>query len=109
MLAVRYVALVALVFWLGATITVLADTLVGDIFRNFHLIALACGAVVFAALFVMKFVGPPPHAFKPRAAIVFVMLVIAAYGAFFTRSSTPMLLVNAVLGLVLLMWYVTEP
>jgi hypothetical protein len=108
MFAVRYVALAALVLWLAATIAVLAPTLLSDIFRRFDLLGLACGAIVFAALFVMKFVGPPPHAFVPRAAIVFVMLVVAAYSGLFNRSSTALLVVNAVLGLVLLAWYVTE-
>jgi hypothetical protein len=109
MFAVRYVALAALALWLGATITVLAHTLLGDIFRGFDLVATACGAIVFVALFMMKFLGPPPPAFAPRAAIVFLMLAIAAYGALFNRSSSALLAVNTVLGLVLLAWYVTEP
>jgi len=51
----------------------------GTILRRFHYVAYACGAILYIALFVMKFVGPPPQAFVLRAAIVFVMLVVALY------------------------------
>jgi hypothetical protein len=108
MFAVRYVALVALVLWIGATATVLARTFLGDVFGGFDLVSLGCGAVVFACLFVMKFVGPPPHSFVPRAALVFIMLAVAAYAGFSNRESTALLAVNSVLGLVLLAWYVRE-
>jgi hypothetical protein len=109
MFIVRYVALAALVLWLGATVTVLARTLLGDIFRGFDLLSMACGAIVFVSLFIMKFVGPPPEGFVPRAIIVFVMLAIALYGGLLDRSATTLLAVNSVLGLVLLGWYVKEP
>jgi hypothetical protein len=101
MLAVRYVALAALVVWLGGMVILglvvapttfgvlqaadpangraFAGAVFGGILRRFHFVAYACGAILFFSLFVMKFVGPPPHAFVPRAAIVFVMLLIALY------------------------------
>ncbi len=101
MLAVRFVALTALVIWLGGMVIlgllvapstfrvlaaldpanglVLAGALFGEVLRQFHLLAYACGTVLFVALFVMKFMGPPPQAFIPRASIVFVMLVLSLY------------------------------
>jgi uncharacterized membrane protein len=101
MLAIRYVALAALVVWLGGMVILglvvapstfgvlqssdpangrmLAGAVFGTILRRFHFIAYACGAILFLSLFVMKFVGPPPPAFVARAAIVFVMLLIALY------------------------------
>src|SRR5262249_57296914 len=84
MVAVRYVALLALVVWLGGMVMlgavvapstfrvlqaadpaagrVLAGALFGEILRLFHLLAYACGALIILALVVMKFVGPPPPA-----------------------------------------------
>jgi len=101
MVAIRYVALAALVVWLGGMIVlglvvapstfrvlqahdagtgrVLAGALFGDILRQFSLIAYGCGATMMVCLFVMKFMGPPPRAFIPRAAIVALMLGLAAY------------------------------
>lgn len=101
MFAVRYLALAALVVWLGgmivlallvapstfrvlqahdaATGRVLAGALFGDILRHFYVLAYGCGAVIFLCLFIMKFVGPPPRAFALRAAIVAVMLALAVY------------------------------
>jgi len=101
MFVIRYVALAALVVWLGgmivlgvlvapstfrvlqaadpATGRVLAGALFGDILRQFYLLAYACGAVILFCLLVMKFMGPPPRAFVLRAAIVVVMLALAVY------------------------------
>ena len=103
MLAIRYVALSALVVWLGgmivlgllvapstfgvlqatapdaATGRMLAGAVFGEILRRFHILAYGCGAFLLASLFVMKFVGPPPQAFVARTAIVALMLAIALY------------------------------
>jgi len=101
MLAVRYLALTALVVWLGGMVIVglivapstfgvlqaadpangrmLAGAVFGTILRRFHYVAYACGAILYIALFVMKFMGPPPQAFVLRAVVVFVMLLIAIY------------------------------
>lgn len=101
MLAIRYVALVALVVWLGgmvvlglivapstfrvlqaqdpATGRVLAGAVFGAMLRQFHLLAYACGAIILVTLFIMKFMGPPPRAFVGRSAIVAVMLALAVY------------------------------
>ncbi len=99
MFVVRYVALLALVVWVGGMILlalivapstfgvlqaadpvsgrVLAGSLFGAILGNFHVVEYVCALVVLVCLFAIKFVGPPPHAFIPRVAIVAVMLMLA--------------------------------
>lgn len=101
MFAVRYIALAALVVWLGGMVIlgllvapstfgvlqaadptngrVLAGAVFGTILRRFHLVAYVCGTILFLSLFVMKFVGPPPQAWVGRAAIVFLMLLLSLY------------------------------
>jgi glucose dehydrogenase len=103
MLAVRYLALAALVVWLGGMIVLgllvapsifgvlqtatsdaaqgrmLAGATFGEILRRFHLLAYGCGCVLILCLLVMKLVGPPPQTFIPRIAIVVIMLGIALY------------------------------
>ena len=110
MLAIRYLALAALVVWLGGMVVlglivapttfrvlqeadpsggrVLAGALFGELLSQFHLLAYACGGVVLVALFVMKFLGPPPAAFVVRAAIVAAMLAIAVYSGVPCRASS---------------------
>ena len=111
MIAVRYVALAALAVWLGGmsvlvivvapsifrTLQALdpsvgnvqAGVVFGEALRSFHILAYTCGAIVLVCLFVMKFVGPPPRAFKLRAVIVGLMLAIAVYsGVPLTREIT---------------------
>lgn len=106
MFVVRYVALAALVLWLGAS--AVAHPVLGHLSGQLHWVAAACGGVILAALFVMKFVGPPPHAFVPRAAIAFSMIVIAWYASWQGLSPTLPLTLNLTLGLVLLGWYARE-
>ena len=108
MFAVRYVALAALVIWLGGAALMLTDTIVGDACSHFHLISAACGAIIFVSLFVMKFIGPPPHAFVLRAGLSFAMAAMALYLGVLQRTSVPLLAVNVALGLVLLGWYARE-
>jgi hypothetical protein len=106
MIAVRFATLVALVLWLGA----MTATRFGELFRRVDLVAYTCGAVTIVGLFVMKFMGPPPHSFVARAGVAVLMLAIAA-GAAFTRTSgtaDALLAVNIALGFVLLTWYVRE-
>ena len=106
MIIVRYATLVALVLWLGAMI----NARFGNLFWRVDTISYGCGLVSIVGLFVMKFMGPPPSAFVPRAAIVVLMLLIAfaselpATGEF----STTLMVINIGLGLVLLYWYVRE-
>jgi hypothetical protein len=104
MLAVRYVALAALVVWLGGMVT----AVFGDLLRPFHLVSLACGSIILVSLFIMKFVGPPPHAFVPRAALTALMLLVLGLSAVLRGASGLLLEINLVLGLVLLFWYVRE-
>ena len=106
MIVVRYGTLAALVLWLSAMLGMRS----GDVLRHLPLFAVACGAATFVGLFAMKFLGPPPPAFAPRVAIVFVMLVIAAVAARFVRGDAAswLLTTNIGLGFVLLYWYSCE-
>jgi hypothetical protein len=70
--------------------------------------AAACGAIIIVCLFVMKFVGPPPHAFVLRTGLAFVMMTIALYADLSRQVSTSLPAINVVLGLVLLAWYARE-
>ena len=104
MLAVRYVALGALVIWLGGMVTVAFP----DVIQRFHPVAITCGAVIVVSLFVMKFVGPPPHSFIPRVALTILMLVLLGLSALVPGASAALAAVNLTLGFVLLFWYVRE-
>jgi hypothetical protein len=104
MLAVRYVALAALVVWLGGMVTVVF----GESLPPFHFVALTCGAVILVSLFVMKFVGPPPRGFVPRAALTALMLVIVAASAKARTAAATLTAINLALGFLLLFWYVRE-
>ena len=104
MLAVRYVALAALVVWLGGMVT----AVFGELLRPFHLVSLVCGAVILVSLFIMKFVGPPPHAFVPRAALTALMLLVLGASAVLRSASSLLVGINLALGFVLLFWYVRE-
>jgi hypothetical protein len=100
---VRYVALAALVVWLGGTM----QRLSGELGRHVSAIAYSCGCVMLVALLIMKFVGPPPRAFFVRIALVAVMLIATAV-AQLNRASTAPEAVTAVAGLVLLSFYARE-
>jgi hypothetical protein len=137
MFVVRYVALAALAVWVGgmAVLGVLdAGAVDGAILRVFRFLAYGCGAAILVCLSVIKLVGPPPRAFKLRAALVSLMLAIAIYsGLGPTRELTglasgsgpialrdhdrfELLRIKAIVlmatdmmvGLVLLYWYVRE-
>ena len=105
MFAVRYVALGALVMLLSASVP--ASGLFGDWGHSYGVASIAA-AVVLTALFVMKFVGPPPHGFVIRAIIAFTVVAISLYAFQFARGSTAPARVNLALGLVLLGWYARE-
>jgi len=104
MLPVRYVVLVALVVWLGGMVA----ALFGDWLRPPSLLTAACGGIILVGLFVMKFVGPPPHGFIPRAALTVLMLLLGVGSAVYRTVTTELTAVNLALGLVLLLWYVRE-
>jgi hypothetical protein len=105
-IVVRYVTLAALALWLAAML----QARFGDLLRHAPMLAVGCGALVFVGLFAMKFMGPPPPAFVPRVAIVFVMLVITVLARWLVSSTAASVLVtvNIVLGFVLLFWYTRE-
>ena len=105
MVVVRYATLAALVLWLGA----MTGARFADVARRVGPIGYACGGAMLLGLLVMKLVGPPPHAFFPRAAMSALMIVVAA-GSSYARGSAAALLmtINIALGFVLLMWYVRE-
>jgi hypothetical protein len=104
MLAVRYVALGALVIWLGGMVTVTF----ADLMRRFHLVSVVCGAVIVVSLFIMKFVGPPPHGFVPRVALTLLMLIVVGVSILMPALAAALAVVNLALGFVLLFWYVGE-
>jgi hypothetical protein len=100
---VRYVALAALVVWLGGTLQAAG----GDLFRHMTAVAYACGALILVGLFVMKFVGPPPHGFVVRVALAVAMLAITTF-TLLRGPSRAATVATATLGGVLLAWYARE-
>ena len=109
MLAIRYVTLAALVVWLGGMVALgLLTVPSAEELRRFQWVGYACGAIIFVCLFVIKFVGPPPHDFFRRLGLVAFMLAVALYGGIRPQASTMMMTIDIVLGFVLLFWYVRE-
>ena len=110
--AIRYVALLALVVWLGGMVTLsllMAPlTIPAAEVQPFHWLEYVCGGLMLVCLVVIKLVGPPPRAFIPRAFLVVVMLAVAIYSGVMRETSTALMTVNMALGLVLLGWYVRE-
>lgn len=106
MIVVRYVTLAALVVWLGAML----GARFADLMRHLPVLGLSCGGVALVGLFAMKFMGPPPHSFVPRIAVVFLMLLIAAASVWLVPASvaSTLLSCNIALGFLLLYWYVRE-
>ena len=93
------------------TLVLLAGAQAGEISRQFHWLAYACGGLMLACLLVMKFVGPPPRAFIPRVLVVVVMLAVTIYSGTVRETretSTALMTVDVALGLLLLGWYVRE-
>jgi hypothetical protein len=105
MIVVRFGTLAALVLWLSAML----GARFGDVLQRPRLM-LVFGAITFVGLFAMKFLGPPPPAFVPRVAIVFVMLVVAAASIWLVTSGPAawLLTANICLGFLLLYWYTRE-
>jgi len=105
-IVVRYATLVALVFWLGA----MTGARFGGVVRRVDLVGYACGGAMLVGLLVMKFLGPPPRSFFPRAAVALLMLAMAAGSSFAGRgrAAEALLTVNIVFGFALLIWYARE-
>jgi hypothetical protein len=109
MLAVRYVTLAALVIWLGGMVTLtFFSSPSAEELRRFQSVAYVCGVVVFVCLFVIKFVGPPPHHVFHRAGLVAVMIAVALYGGMSPHAASMSMRIDIALGFVLLFWYVRE-
>ncbi len=111
MFVVRYVALAALVLWLGGMIAVLLAGAGADaVARAAHRTGLISGSAVLVALFAMKFLGPPPHAFPLRAAAVAAMLAItiAAATTGSRELARALTAVNVAGGFALLTFYARE-
>jgi len=100
---VRYVALAALVVWIAG----LLQALRGDLLIHIDRIGFGAGAVILLGLFIMKFVGPPPHAFVVRVALAAAMVAVTAFGLWNGRTNTTMT-ATAAIGFVLLLWYARE-
>src|ERR1700752_1092861 len=101
MLALRYVALLTLVIWVGGLLALggiaapstfdvltarqipdhrlLARALVGGMLRRFALVSYGAGALLLLTLATRRILGPRPHRFAWRAAIAAVMLLTSAY------------------------------
>jgi hypothetical protein len=106
MIAVRYATLAALVLWLGA----MTGARFGELTRRVDMVSYACGAATIVGLFIMKFIGPPPRAFKARAAVAALMIAIAVGSSVAASHTTAAMLmtVNIALGFLVLTWYVRE-
>src|SRR5262245_11095912 len=103
MFVVRYVALAALVVWLGA----LQGVLLGGSAPYFTSIAYGCGALLVISLLTVKFVGPPPRAVFIRLGMVMLMLIVTVSDRWLITGPAPVV-INTALGLALLAWYAHE-
>ena len=104
MLALRFAAVLALVFWIGGLAVLgafvapaafdvlgsrggdgrlLAGSVVGEVLRRFQTASYACGAVLAASLAVRAVLGPRPRWFAIRMATAIVMLAAAVYAGRF--------------------------
>ena len=109
MFALRYVALLALLIWIGGLIALgaiaapvsfdvtaarqlpeprmIAGALFGEMLRRFTLVSYAAGAVMLLSLLIRRILGPRPRHFGLRAAIVALMLSASAYAGIVVASS----------------------
>jgi hypothetical protein len=103
MLVLRYAALLALVVWVGGLLALggiaapsifdvvadrqvpngrlLSGALFGEILRRFTLVSYGAGGALMLTLLARRILGPRPHRFAWRAAIVAVMLAATAYAS----------------------------
>jgi hypothetical protein len=109
MLAIRYATLAALVVWLGGMVALtLLSVPSSEELRHFQTVGYGCGAIIFVCLFIIKFVGPPPHDFFRRLGLVAVMIAVAVYAGRRPHAASVAMTIDIVLGFVLLFWYVRE-
>jgi hypothetical protein len=108
MLALRYVALLALVVWIGGLAVLgaiaapvafdvtaarhlpdarlLAGALFGEMLRRFTLVSYGAGVILLLTLFARRILGPRPHRWGIRTAIATVMLLASAYAGVVVAS-----------------------
>lgn len=100
MLVPRFVALLALVIWVGGLLALgaiaapaifevlatqpdggrmLSGAVFGEILRRFHLVSYGAGALLLATLLLRRVLGPAPRRFAWRAGLATVMLAATAY------------------------------
>ena len=101
MLALRFVALVTLVVWVGGLLALgaiaapsifdvlaatqaadgrlLAGAVFGEILRRFHIVSYAAGALLLATLVLRSVLGPRPRRFAWRAGVATAMLAASAF------------------------------
>jgi hypothetical protein len=101
MLALRFIALLALVIWVGGLLAlgaiaapsifdvldarqiaggrVLAGALFGEILRRFHIVSYAAGGLLLGTILLRRVLGPPPRRFAWRAGLATLMLAASAY------------------------------
>lgn len=100
---IRFIALAALVVWLGSATQIVA----GDWLRSIERVTYICGAVMLVGLVAMKLIGPPPHTFPIRVGLVVLILAITAVGHMWGRTIGATT-AGAAVGFVLLSWYARE-
>lgn len=108
MYLLRYVAVLALVVWVGGLVALggiaapsafdvmaarqvpdgraLAGALFGEMFQRFTPISYVAGGVVLLMLIVRRILGPRPHRFAWRAGLAALMLSTTAYGSIVVAS-----------------------
>jgi Domain of unknown function (DUF4149) len=101
MLALRYVALLTLVIWVGGLLALgaiaapsafdvigarqiadgrlLAGAVFGEMLRRFELVSYGAGGLLLLTLLTRRILGPRPHRFAWRAGIALLMLLASAY------------------------------
>ena len=100
MLALRYAAVLALVFWTGGLVVLgliaapatfdvlgergpegsaLAGAVFGEAFRRFHTVAYLGGAILLVSLAARAVLGPRPRWFRVRMLVGAAMLGVALY------------------------------
>ena len=100
MLALRYAAVLALVFWIGGLVILgaiaapaafdvlgprapdgraLAGAVFGETLRRFHAVAYVCGGVLLVSLAVRAVLGPRPRQFPLRTIVTVVMIGTALW------------------------------
>jgi uncharacterized membrane protein len=101
MLLLRYVALLALVVWVGGLVALgaiaapatfdvmalrqvtdgrlLAGAVFGEILRRFFLVSCGAGVLLLASLTLRRILGPKPRHFGFRAGILLLMLAATLY------------------------------